>query len=117
MSTPSKIEAAGGLAPTSKPKIEASSITWKREYKGRMVTILGSEGLGWNVQIDKGEPIVLGLTRARAIKYAKELIDEEEAKYGSRSSGGASRNGQPSSPSKHPNHLFPTVISADRRRG
>jgi hypothetical protein len=36
-----------------------------------MVTIFGSERFGWNAQIDKREPIVLGFTRARAIRYAK----------------------------------------------
>jgi len=116
MSTPSEIEAAAGQAATSKQQIEASSITWKRDYKGCMVTIFGSERFGWNAQIDKREPIVLGFTRARAIKYAKELIDEEQAKYHSRS-GGASRNRKPLSRSKRPNNSFPTVISADRRRG
>jgi hypothetical protein len=117
MSTPSEIEAAAGEDATSKPRIEANSITWKREYKGHMVTIFGSERLGWNAQIDKREPVVLGLTRARAIKHAKELIDEEQGKYHSRSASGASRNGQPSSRPKHPNNQFPTVVSADRRRG
>ena len=117
MSTPSEIEAAAGQAATSKQQIEASSITWKRDYKGCMVTIFGSQRFGWNAQIDKREPIVLGFTRARAIKYAKELIDEEQAKYRSRSAGGASRNGKASSRSNRPNNLFPTVISADRRRG
>ena len=117
MSTPSEIEAAAGKAATSKQQIESSSIIWKRDYKGCMVTIFGSERFGWNAQIDKREPIVLGFTRARAIKYAKELIDEEQAKYHSRSAGGASRNGKASSRSKRPNNSFPTVISADRRRG
>jgi len=117
MSTPSEIVALAGQAATSKQQIEASSITWKRDYKGCMVTIFGSERFGWNAQIDKREPIVLGFTRARAIRYAKELIDEEQAKYHSRSAGGASRNGKASSRSKRPNNSFPTVVSADRRRG
>ena len=117
MSTPSEIEAVAGQAAASKQQIEASSITWKRDYKGCMVTIFGSERFGWNAQIDKREPIVLGFTRARAIRYAKELVDEEQAKYRSRSSGGASHNGKASSRSKRPNNSFPTVISADRRRG
>ena len=72
-----------------------------------MVTIFGSERFGWNAQIDKREPIVLGFTRARAIRYAKELIDEEQAKYHSRSAGGASRNGKASSRSKRPNNVIP----------
>src|SRR5260370_4014313 len=88
MRTPSKMEAAGGPADTSKQQIEADSITWKRDYKGCMVTIFGSRSAGWNVQIDKREPIILGYTRPRAIKYAKELIDEEQAKFHSRSAGG-----------------------------
>ena len=117
MSNPSEIEAAAGQAATSKRQIQAGSITWKRDYKGRMVTIFGSERFGWNVQVDKREPIVLGFTRARAIRYAKELIDEQQAKYHSRSAGGASRNGKAPSRSKRPNNSFPTVISADRRRG
>jgi hypothetical protein len=117
MSTPSEIEAAASRAATSKQQIKASGITWKRDYKGCMVTIFGSERFGWNAQIDKREPIVLGFTRARAIKYAKELIDEEQAKYHSRSTCGASRNGKALSRSKRPNNSFPAVISADRRRG
>src|SRR5260370_35931407 len=96
MRTPSKIEAAGGPADTSKQQIEADSITWKRDYKGCMVTIFGSRSAGWNVQIDKREPIILGYTRPRAIKYAKELIDEEQAKFHSRSAGGARRTQQKS---------------------
>jgi len=116
MTTPFEIEAAAGQASTSKQQIEAR-IIWKRDYKGCMVTIFGSERFGWNAQIDKREPIVLGYTRARAIRYAKELIDEEQAKYHSRSAGGASRNAKASSRSKRPNNSFPTVISADRRRG
>src|ERR1700741_5240652 len=91
MRTPSKIEAAGGLADTSKQQVEAHSIIWKRDYKGCMVTIFGSRGAGWNVKIDKREPIILGYTRPRAIKYAKELIDEEQSKFHSRSAGGVSR--------------------------
>jgi hypothetical protein len=103
MRTPSKIEAAGGPADTSKQQIEADSITWKRDYAG------------WNVKIDKREPIILGYTRPRAIKYAKELIDEEQAKFHSRSAGGLPRNNKVSPGSAR--HSFPTVISADRRRG
>src|SRR5258708_38412782 len=87
MRTPSKIE-AGGPADTSKKQIEADSISWKRDYKGCMVTIFGSRSAGWNVQIDRREPIILGYTRPRAIKYAKGLIDEEQAKFHSRSAGG-----------------------------
>jgi hypothetical protein len=117
MSIPSETEAAGGQSALTKQQIEASSVTWKRDYKGCMVTIFGSERFGWNVRIDKREPIILGLTRARAIKYATELIDEEQAKYHSRSAGGASRNGKGSSRSKRPGNVFPTVVSADRRRG
>src|SRR5258708_35641861 len=89
MRTPSKIE-AGGPADTSKKQIEADSISWKRDYKGCMGTIFGSRSAGWNVQIDRREPIILGYTRPRAIKYAKELIDEEQAKFHSRSAGGTS---------------------------
>src|ERR1700694_3352555 len=87
MRTPSKIEAARGPVDTSKHQIEANSITWKRDYKGCKVTIFGSRSAGWNVQIDKREPIILGYTRPRAIKYARELIDEEQAKFHSRSAG------------------------------
>jgi hypothetical protein len=115
MRTPSKIEAAGGPADTSKQQIEADSITWKRDYKGCMVTIFGSPSAGWNVKIDKGEPIILGYTRPRAIKYAKELIDEEQAKFHSRSAGGLPRNSKVSLASAR--QSSPTVISADRRRG
>ena len=115
MSTPSEIEAAADRAATSKQQIKVSGITWKRDYKGCMVTIFGSERFGWNAQIDKREPIVLGFTRARAIKYAKELIDEEQAKFHSRSAGGLPRNSKVSPASAR--HSFPTVISADRRRG
>jgi hypothetical protein len=115
MRTPSKIEAAGGPADTFKQQIEADSITWKRDYKGCMVTIFGSRSAGWNVKIDKREPIILGYTRPRAIKYAKELIDEEQAKFHSRSAGGLPRNSKVSPGSAR--HSFPTVISADRRRG
>jgi hypothetical protein len=115
MSTPSKIEADGGQEETSEQKSEVSSITWKREYKGRMITIFGSAGLGWNAQIDKREPIILGLTRPRAIKHAKDLIDEEQAKYHSRSAPETSRHGKLLPGSK--DRSFPTVISADRRRG
>ena len=75
MSTPFEIEAAAGQVATSKQQIEAR-ITWKRDYKGCMVTIFGSERFGWNAQIDKREPIVLGYTRARAIRYAKELAKD-----------------------------------------
>jgi hypothetical protein len=117
MSTPSETEVAAGQAATPKQPIEATSITWKRDYKGCMVTIFGSERFGWNVQLDKREPIILGYTRARAIKYAKKTIDDEQAKCHSRSAGGASRSGKALSRSKRPHNLFPTVISADRRRG
>src|ERR1700722_11148155 len=58
MSTPSKIEANAGPEETSEQKAEVSSITWKREYKGRMITIFGSPGLGWNGQIDTREPFI-----------------------------------------------------------
>ena len=115
MRTPSKIEAAEGPADTSKQQIEADSITWKRDYKGCMVTIFGSRSAGWNVQIDKREPIILGYTVPRAIKYAKEQIDEEQAKFHSRSAGGLPRNSKASPGSAR--HSYPTVISADRRRG
>jgi hypothetical protein len=115
MSTPSKIEAVAGPEDISEPPTEVSSITWKREYKGRMVTIFGSPRLGWNVQIDKREPIILGLTRARAIKHAKELIDQEQGKYHSRSTTETSRSGKLFPGSK--DRSFPTVVSADRRRG
>ena len=115
MRTPAKIEAAGGPADTSKQQIEANSITWKRDYKGCMVTIFGSPAAGWNVKIDKREPIILGYTRPRAIKYAKELIDEEQAKFHSRSAGGLPRNSKVSPGSAR--QSSPTVISADRRRG
>jgi len=115
MSTPSKNEAAGGPADKSKQQPEANSITWKRDYKGCMVTIFGSRSAGWNVQIDKREPIILGYTRPRAIKHAKELIDEEQAKFHSRSAGGIPRNTKAYPGSA--GHSFPTVISADRRRG
>src|ERR1700722_7803444 len=104
MSTPSEIEAVAAQEAPSKQQIEASSIAWKRDYKGGMGTIFGSECFGWNAQIDKREPIVLGFTRARAIRYAKELIYEEQSKYRSRSAGGASRNGKASSRSKRPNN-------------
>jgi hypothetical protein len=115
MRTPSKIEAAGGPTDASKQPIEADSIAWKREYKGCMVTIFGSPSAGWNVKIDKREPIVLGYTRPRAIKYAKELIDEEQAKFHSRSAGGLPRNSKVSPGSAR--QSLPTVTSADRRRG
>jgi hypothetical protein len=82
-----------------------------------MVTIFGSERSGWNVQIDKREPIILGFTRARAIKHATGLIDEEQAKYHTRATAGVSSNGKASSRSRRPNNSFPTVVSADRRRG
>jgi hypothetical protein len=115
MSTPSKRKGAVGRESLPEQKPEASSITWKREYKGRMVTIFGSPRAGWNAQIDKQEPMILGLTRARAIKHAKDLIDEEEAKYHSRSAGGNLHNGKSSPGFRGPS--FPTTISADRRRG
>src|SRR6201984_3835985 len=99
MRSPSKIEDPGGPAHTSKKQIEADSIIWKRDYKGCMITIFGSPGAGWNVKIDKREPIILGYTRPRAIKYAKELIDEEQSKFHSRSAGGGrrARKGVPAS--------------------
>ena len=106
MSTPSQ---------SKPPRADAHSVTWKRDYKGCMVTIFGSQDSRWNVQIDKREPIILGYTRSRAIKYAKDLIDEEQAKYHSRSAGGAPRNGKASL--MRPGNSFPTVVSADRRRG
>jgi hypothetical protein len=115
MSTPSKIEGAAGREEISEQQAEVSSITWKREYKGRMITIFGSTRLGWNAQIDKRDPIILGFTRARAIKHAKDLIDEEQAKYHSRSAPETSRHGKLLPGSK--DRSFPTVISADRRRG
>ena len=115
MRTPSKIEAAAGPADTSKPAIEADSIAWKREYKGCMVTIFGSPSAGWNVKIDKREPIILGYTRPRAIKYAKELIDEEQSKFHSRSAGGLPRHSKVTPESAR--RSSPTVTSADRRRG
>src|ERR1700721_713055 len=92
MRTPPKIEAAGDPPDTSKQPIEADSIAWKRDYKGCMVTIFGSPSAGWNGKINKREPIILGYTRPRAIKYAKELIDEEQAKFHSRSAGGLPRH-------------------------
>ena len=115
MKSPSKIEATGGPEDTSKQQSEADSIIWKRDYKGCMITIFGSPGAGWNVKIDKREPIILGYTRPRAIKYAKELIDEEQSKFHSRSAGGLPRNSKVSPASAR--HSFPTVTSADRRRG
>jgi len=117
MSTSSPIEAATGSEGTSEQNAEANSVTWKRDYKGCMVTIFGSPNSGWNVQIDKREPIILGYTRPRAIKYAKDLIDEEQAKYHSRSAGGIPRNAKTSPGSRRPGNSFPSVISADRRRG
>jgi hypothetical protein len=115
MSIPSKIEADAGQEKISEQPAEVSSITWKREYKGRMITIFGSQRLGWNAQIDKREPIILGVTRPRAIKHAKDLIDQEQAKYHSRSAPETSRQGKLLPGSK--DRSFPTVISADRRRG
>jgi hypothetical protein len=115
MTTRSKTKAAEVPADDSKQQTKADSITWKRDYKGCMVTIFGSPSAGWNVQIDKREPILLGYTRARAIKHAKELIDEEQAKYHSRSAGGIPRNTKAYPTSG--GHSFPTVVSADRRRG
>jgi len=117
MSTLPPIDAATGSAGTSVQKAESNSVTWKRDYKGCMVTISGSQNSGWNVQIDKREPIILGYTRPRAIKYAKDLIDEEQAKYHSRSAGGIPRNGKTAPSSRRPGNSFPSVISADRRRG
>jgi hypothetical protein len=115
MSRPSKVKGAAGQEGIPEQQPEVSSITWKREYKGRMVTIFGSPRAGWNAQIDKREPMILGLTRPKAIKHAKDLIDEEQAKYHSRSAGGHMHNGKLSPGFKDPS--FPTVISADRRRG
>lgn len=115
MSTPSKRKGAVGQESNSEQQPEVSSVIWKREYKGRMVTIFGSLRTGWNAQIDKREPMILGLSRPRAIKHAKDLIDEEEAKYHSRSAGGNFHNGK-SSPGFR-GSSFPTTISADRRRG
>jgi hypothetical protein len=117
MSVLSPTEAATGSAGTSEQNAGSNSVTWKRDYKGCIVTIFGSQKSGWNVQIDKREPIILGYTRPRAIKYAKDLIDEEQAKYHSRSAGGIPRNGKTSPGSKRPGNSFPSVISADRRRG
>ena len=117
MSTLSPIEAATGSAGTSEQNAESSSVTWKRDYKGCMVTIFGSQNSGWNVQIDKREPIILGYTRPRAIKYAKDLIDEEQAKFHSRSAGGIPRNAKTSPGSRRPGNSFPSVVSGDRRRG
>jgi hypothetical protein len=117
MSIPSKTEAAAGIPSGAKQQLEASSIVWKREYKGCMVTVFGSQSSGWNVRIDNREPIILGYPRAKAIKYAKELIDAEQAKYHSRSAGGTPRNSKTSPDPKRSGHFFPTVISADRRRG
>ena len=115
MSTPSKPKGAVGQESIPEQQPEVSSITWKREYKGRMVTIFGSPRAGYNAQIDKQEPMMLGLTRAKAIKHAKDLIDEEQAKYHSKSAGGNLHNGKSSPGFKDPS--FPTTISADRRRG
>jgi hypothetical protein len=115
MSTPSKRKGAVGQESIPEQQPEVSSITWKREYKGKMVTIFGSPRAGWNAQIDKEEPIILGTTRPRAIKHAKDLIDEEQAKYRSRSAGGNLHNGKTSPGFRDPS--FPTTISADRRRG
>jgi len=117
MSALPPIEAAAGSAGTSKQNAEPNSVTWKRDYKGCMVTIFGSQNSGWNVQIDKREPIILGYTRPRAIKYAKDLIDKQQAKYHSRSAGGIPRNGKTSPGSRRPGNSFPNVTSADRRRG
>ena len=117
MSTSSRIGAATGSEGALEKPAEANSVTWKRDYKGCMVTIFGSQNSGWNVQIDKREPIILGYTRPRAIKHAKDLIDQEQAKYHSRSAGGSPRNGKASPGSRRPGNLFPTVVSADRRRG
>jgi hypothetical protein len=115
MSTSSKVKGAAGQEGIPEQQPEVSSVTWKREYKGRMVTIFGSPRTGWNAQIDKREPMILGLTRPRAIKHAKDLIDEEQAKYHSRSGGGHLHNGKSFPGFRDPS--FPTVISADRRRG
>jgi hypothetical protein len=117
MSNVSSSESPADSPGTAEQKTESISVTWKREYKGCMVTILGSPASGWNVQIDKGETIILGFTRQRAIKYAKDFIDAEQAKYHSRSAGGVPRNSKTPMGSKRPGNVFPTVTSADRRRG
>src|SRR5258708_33205458 len=115
MRTPSKIE-AGGPADTSKKQIEADSISWERDYKGCMVTIFGSRSAGWNVQIDRREPIILGNTRPRAIKYAKELIDEGQAKFHSRSAGGPPRNKKTSPRLARPSSSRVSFSAPARRR-
>jgi hypothetical protein len=120
MSTPSETESAGARPPREKQATEDSSITWKREYKGHTITIFGSQRFGWNAQIDKREPLILGYTRARAIKYSKGLIDEEQAKWHTRSAGGTAQNPNPASKAarlKRSNNSFRGGISADRRRG
>src|ERR1700687_4361810 len=104
MTALSPIEAATGSASTSEQNAESNSVTWKRDYKGCMVTIFGSQNSGWNVQIDKREPIILGYTRTRAIKYAKDLIDEEQAKYHSRSAGGVLPHAKNATRSRRPGH-------------
>jgi hypothetical protein len=121
MSKPSEIESAvGRLAPSDK-ETEASSIAWKRDYKGCTITIFGSQRFGWNTQIDKREPIILGYIRAHAIKYSKQLIDAEQAKWHTRSAAGTPRNpalaSKALSESKRLNRSIPSAISADRRRG
>jgi hypothetical protein len=122
MSKPSEIESAAGgqLAPSEK-ETEASSIAWKRDYKGCTITIFGSQRFGWNVQIDKREPIILGYTSARAIKYSKQLIDAEQAKWHTQSRGGTPRNPALASKalpgSTRLNRSFSSGISLDRRRG
>ena len=73
MSTLPPIGAATGSAGTSVPNAESNFVTWKRDYKGCMVTVFGSQNSGWNVQIDKREPIILGCTRPRAILVRSRL--------------------------------------------
>jgi hypothetical protein len=120
MSTPSKTKSAAGQPPTEAQETEANSVTWKRDYKGHTITIFGSQRSGWNAQIDKREPVILGYTRARAIKYSKQLIDEEQAKWHTRPTGGTPQNPALSGKAsglKRSNNSFTGGISADRRRG
>ena len=121
MSNPSEIESTVGQPAPSEKETEASSIAWKRNYKGHTITIFGSQRLGWNVQIHKREPIILGYARAHAIKYSKQLIDAEQAKWHTRSTGGTPRNPALASKaiagSTRLNRSFSSGISSDRRRG
>ena len=120
MSKPSEIESAGGQLAPSEKETEPSTIAWKRDYKGCTITIFGSQRFGWNAQIDKREPFILEYTRARAIKYSKGLIDEEEAKWHTRSAGGTAQHPNSASKAsklKRSNNSFTGGISADRRRG